>query len=449
MIEPRHRPSSSERTARFRSSSSRPPGVWVWRSVLTAGALACATTAVAQSSLTQSSVTLYGVADADVRLDHTNLGMLRSVGSGGESGSRWGIRGFEDLGNGLRATFIFEQGVDISDNSSAQGSVGGGASLGPGSLGGANSAPHSSTGGRLFGRVSTVGLATPYGEIRFGRSFTPIHLIVFATDPFGTGYVASANNVMINDTLRDDNAIWYDTPRIAGFAAALVYQLGESTTDDRTPVTGGQAKHGDDRYGANVTYRNGPIYAGIGYDTMKSNFDSYRVRSANFAATYDFSIVKLHAIYWQTRNNNENRNAAFGSTVAQNERSYLAGITVPYGAFDFFGSVARLQDRSQSNVDAPLGTPKANFFGVGARYSFSKRTIVYAGTSHFSLHNGPCGNAFQAYNGIIDASNVALYNAANLNGPSVTCRVSGSPVSIVTPSNVNPTSYEIGMRHSF
>ena len=83
--------------------------------------------AFAGTAQAQTSVTLYGIADGDLRLDHTNIGTLKSVGSGGESGSRWGIRGSEDLGGGLKANFIFEQGIDITDNSVPQGNIGGGA----------------------------------------------------------------------------------------------------------------------------------------------------------------------------------------------------------------------------------------------------------------------------------------------------------------------------------
>ncbi len=408
-----------------------------------------ATSLVAGIAHAQTTAILYGVADGNLRFDHTNIGTLKSVGSGGESGSRWGIRGTEELGAGVKATFIFEQGIDISDNSSSQGNIGTGASSGPGALGGTNSAPHSSTGSRLFSRISTVGLAGPFGEIRFGRAYHPLHLVQFAADPFGSGYVAAANNVFVNNTLRNDNAVYYDTPRIAGVQVSGVYQLGESTTADSAPLAGGQAKRGNDRYGAGVTYMNGPLYLGAGYDAMKSNFDIYRVRTADVAATYDFGIVKLHAIHWRTRNNNPNANPAFGSTVALNERTYLAGVTVPFGAWDFLGSYARLTDRSTSNVNAPLGSPKANFFGIGTRYSLSKRTVLYASYARFDLKRGPCGNAFQGFSGFTDASNSGLDNAGNLNGPPVTCSIPGSPVATITPSNVDPYSYQFGIRHSF
>src|ERR1700755_2713127 len=126
--------------------------------------------AFAGAAQAQTSVTLYGIADGDLRFDHTNLGTLKSIGSGGESGSRWGIRGTEDLGGGLKANFIFEQGFQLDDNSVAQGGVGGGASAG---FGGTSTAPHNGVNGssRLFSRIATVGLSSDsWGEIRFGRA---------------------------------------------------------------------------------------------------------------------------------------------------------------------------------------------------------------------------------------------------------------------------------------
>ncbi len=397
----------------------------------------------------QASVVLYGVADGNLRFDHTNLGTLKSIGSGGESGSRWGLRGSEDLGGGLRATFILEQGFDLSDNSSPQGNVGGGASLGPGALGGVNSVPHSSTGSRWFGRIATVGLAGPFGEIRFGRGYHPLNLVQVIADPFGNGTIGTPNNLFVNNGLRNDNAVYYDTPRFAGVQLSGLYQLGESTTSNATPVAGGQAKRGNDRYGAGVTYVNGPFYIGAGYEQIKSNFDTYRVRTGDIATTYDFGVVKLHAIYWRTKNSNPNTNPAFGSTVILDEHAYYAGVTVPFGAWDFLGGIGRLLDKSTSNVNAPLGSPKANFFGLGARYSLSKRTVLYTAYSRFNLKNGPCGNPFQGYFGIADITNFGLYTTGNLTGTPAACSIMGSAVATIAPANVNPYSYQFGIRHSF
>ena len=415
--------------------------------------------AFAGTAQAQTSVTLYGIADGDVRFDHTNIGTLKSVDSGGESGSRWGIRGSEDLGGGLKANFIFEQGFQIDDNAVAQGNVGGGASAG---FGGSKSQVPTSTGSRLFGRTSTIGLAGPFGEVRFGRGYNPLFLVQATADPFGAGFVAQPSAVYTNNTIRNDNAVFYDTPRFAGFQLSGVYQFGESTTDSpqlnaagTAPAATGQAKRGNDRYGAGATYAAGPVFLGLGYEQIKSNLDVYTVRTFDAAATYDFGFLKLHAIYWRTKNDNGNTLIASGSTVALKENIFTGGITVPFGAWTFLGQYSKLLDKSTSNVaNTDLGKPQVKDIGLGFRYSLSKRTILYVGYAKFLMQDGPAGNAYQGFSGIADASNSGLYTAANLYGSQVPNVVGGNASRVVASGvaihqNVNPYSYQLGIRHSF
>ena len=421
--------------------------------------------AFAGSAQAQTSVTLYGIADGDLRFDHTNLGTLKSVDSGGESGSRWGIRGSEDLGGGLKANFIFEQGFQIDDNAVAQGNVGGGASAG---FGGSKSQVPTSTGSRIFGRTSTVGLSGPFGEVRLGRGYNPLFLVQATADPFGAGFVAQPSAVYTNNTIRNDNAVYYDTPRFAGIQLSGVYQFGESTTDSAQlntagtgPAATGQAKRGNDRYGAGATYAAGPVFAGIGYEQIKSNLDQFNVRTFDAAATYDFGFLKLHAIYWRTKNDNGNTLAGIStSTVQLRENVFTGGITVPFGAWTFMGQYSKLFDKSTSNyvsaagLGTNLGTPGAKDLGLGARYSLSKRTIIYIGYAKFILKDGPAGNAYQGFAGIADASNSGLYTAGNLYGSQVPNNPTGNAANVVASGvgihqNVNPYSYQIGIRHSF
>ena len=92
----------------------------------------------------QSSVTLYGVADAgllytnNVKGDHVY--QLSTANS-----SRWGLRGSEDLGGGLSAIFTLENGYTIGTGGMSQG-------------------------GLLFGRKAFVGLSSKtYGTWTAGR----------------------------------------------------------------------------------------------------------------------------------------------------------------------------------------------------------------------------------------------------------------------------------------
>jgi predicted porin len=400
--------------------------------------------AFAGAAQAQTSVTLYGIADGDVRFDHTNIGTLKSVDSGGESGTRWGIRGTEDLGGGLKANFIFEQGFDLTDNSVPQGVVGGGASAG---FGGSSTQNHNGTAGssRLFGRIATVGLSGNFGEVRFGRGYNPIFLVQATADPFGAGFVGQISDIYTNLTIRNDNAVYYDSPRFAGIQVSGAYQFGESTTNTTTPNPNvppatGQAKRGNDRYEAGITYAAGPIFAGIGYEKIKSNLDIFSVRNEDAAVTYDFGVVKLHAIFWRTRNDNPAQSALATPFPAQqvslSERAWNVGATVPFGAWTFMAQWGDLRDTSTYNSGLNYGTPKVHFPSAGLRYSLSKRTILYAGYSRMNLKTGAQGQAYSGYGGIADASNAGLYTAGNLTNSL------GQP-------NVNPYSYQFGLRHSF
>ncbi len=352
----------------------------------------------------QTSVTLYGIADGDLRIDHTAIGTLKSVGSGGESGSRWGIRGTEDLGGGLRAMFIFEQGIDLSDNSSPQGNVAG---VTPNS-------PVSSTGSRLFSRTAVVGIGSAAaGELRIGRAFTPFYNAWSAIDPMGGGLVGQAQNYAVGNVTRFDNGIYYDTPKFYGFQLTAAYRLGESSTNS---VASGSTKNGGNAGNAVITYAAGPVLASYSFLSSKNAIDNNTTRTQFAGAVYDFKVVKLHGLYFNNRNDTTTR-----------VRSYGLGVTVPIQAFNVFAQVARIDNRYNQN-NSTLANDDATFFGVGANYAFSKRTDLYTSWGKFKNKN----NAIFT---IQDASNAGLYTTTGA-------------LANVTPG-FDPYSAQIGIRHRF
>jgi predicted porin len=360
--------------------------------------LACV--AVAQA---QSNVVLYGVADANYRIDHSAIGTLKSVGSGGESGSRWGIRGTEDMGGGLTALFNFEQGIDITDNSVPQGNV---TPTTP-------TSPNSSSGGRLFSRRAVVGInSATFGEFRIGRDYTPAALTWAAIDAFRVGYLGDALSYAVGQQLRYDNAFYYDSPRLFGLQFNGAYRLGESTTDS---VASGATKHGGNAGSIGFNYANGPILVGYGLLVTRSALDNNTTREQVAGGVYDFNLFKLHVLYFRNKNDADTTNA----------RSYSLAVTVPFGAWTFNAVAARIDNRVDNG--AVNNNPKnndANFFGLGANYSFSKRTIVYAAAATF---RNQAGATFLPF----DASGSGLLTASNV------------------PGGFNATSYQLGMRHSF
>ena len=351
-----------------------------------------------------TSVLLYGIADADFRLDHTNIGTLRSVGSGGESGSRWGLRGAEDLGNGLKATFNFEQGIDLGDNSVSQGNV---SPTTP-------TSPVSSSGGRIFSRTATVGLASAAaGEVRIGRAYTPFYVLWASIDPMGAGFVGGAQNYAVGNVTRFDNAVYYDSPKFYGVQFTGAYRAGESTTNSTAL---GALKNGGNGGNAALTYANGPLLAGYSYLSTHNAIDNNTTRSQFAGASYDFKLIKIHGLFFTTRN----------ETTTQ-LKGYGAGITVPIQAFTLYAQAARIDNRYDANGSA-LKNDDSNFFGVGANYAFSKRTDLY--TSWAKQVNA--GNASFV---LSDASNAGLLTTAG-----AAANVTGG---------FNPWSFQMGIRHRF
>lgn len=348
----------------------------------------------------QTTVTLYGIADGDLRVDHTSIGKLKSIGSGGEAASRWGLRGTEDLGNGLRAVVNFEQDFDLSDNGAPQGNVAGVTAT----------SPVSSSGSRLFGRRAIVGLGSMQtGEIRFGREYTPLYQAWSAADPFAAGTVARGTNYAVGNVVRFDNSVTYESPRFSGFQAKAQYRFGESTTDT---VASGTTKNGGNGVSAALTYAQGPLYAGIGYLSARNALDNNTTRSETAAVSYDLSVVKLAAMYFHTRN---------ATTTRQQAASI--GATVPIGAFKVTGVVGRVDNKYDSNGSA-LHLNDANYVGLGGHCAVSKRTDLYLVYAKI-LNQGAA--AFV----LADNSNSGLFTAANV------------------PAGFNPWSAQFGVRHLF
>ena len=351
----------------------------------------------------QSTVTLYGIADGDLRVDHTAIGSLKSAGSGGESGSRWGIRGVEDLGNSLKASFVFEQGIDLTDNSVPQGDV---AATTSGNA-------TNSTGGRLFSRTATVGLSyAPAGDFRIGRAYNPQYVLWSAIDVMGAGFVAGAQNyVALGVGTRFDNAVYYDSPKLYGFQVSAAYRFGESTT--ATPTA---QKTGNNAGNGVITYAAGPILAGYSYLSQKNAADNNTTRSQVAGALYDFKIAKVDLLWSNVRN---------GTTTRV--RSYGVGVAVPVQAFTIAGQVGRVDNRYNLN-NSTLKNDDGTFFGAAVTYAFSRRTDVYTSWAKFKNKNN-------AVFRVQDASNFGLQTV-------------GTATSNIT-AGFDPWSAQVGIRHRF
>ena len=330
--------------------------------------IALAVLAASGAAMAQSSVTMFGVADAGVTyLNGQNN--WTGVTSGNNLTSRLGFRGVEDLGGGLKAGFWLEGGLNLDNGDGASGFAG--------------AVPNANT-GFMFKRRSTVGLEGGFGEVRMGRELTAAYNATARYDVFGSvgvgasalwadgGVVdASANVTSVSTNQRVSNALTYVSPNFSGFKVAVNYGFGE--------VAG---RNSDSRYmGAGLMYDNGPISVGLGLERLNKGANSValdNVEAISFGGSYDFGVAKVLGGYRQSK-----VDKAVGIFARENKRTgYYAGVTAPVGPGTVRASYNRYENALNGNKN------KADHFAVGYVYGLSKRTSVYGTYSYIKNKSG-------------------------------------------------------------
>ena len=332
--------------------------------------IALAVLAASGAAMAQSSVTLYGVADAGVTFVD-GASNWTGLTSGNQLTSRIGFRGTEDLGGGLKANFWLEAGVNLDngDGNSSYSAAGDGNSF-------------------AFKRRSTVGLEGGFGEVRLGRELTAAYSAVSRYDVFGSvglgasqlwanggnGDAAGAvNNAARTTDQRVSNAVTYVSPNFAGFKVAANYGFGE--------VAGQNSQR---RYmGLGATYDNGPLSLGLSGEQLSRNDSALTagdITAWSLGGSYDLGVAKLLAGYRQSTVDN----FAFASTGADAKRKgYMLAVTAPVGPGLVRAAYNRYQDSQTGTADA-----KADHFAIGYIYSLSKRTSVYGTYAYLKNKNG-------------------------------------------------------------
>lgn len=337
-------------------------------------ALALATGFAGAAHAADTTVTLYGLIDAGVGFeqvkgphgfDQSKVGAVNGV----TGGSRFGLRGSEDLGDGLKAIFTLEDGFNSQDGETAQGS-------------------------RLFGRQSTVGLAdASWGQIEFGRQGNMAYKYFATIDPFGVNYLTANMGTTFGaaNSTRLDNMAMYQSPSFGGLKFGIGYSF--NTDDTTTANTNFPTADNNREINAGVQYLNGPLNVAVTYDRLNPNDaaaggkSQARPQEYILGATYDFEVVKLAAAFGQTYDgwfSGQNMGTTptginkFGNfTLADGSKvnSYMIGATVPLGASTVFGSWQRADP---SNDKLTGGDSTMNVYSIGYNYDLSKRTTLYA-----------------------------------------------------------------------
>ena len=286
---------------------------------------------LAASTASMAQVTLYGVADLAVgglSTGKSGVGFandkFQAIANNtmNNGSSRFGMRGTEDLGGGLKAGFNFEAAVNL-----------------------ANGATDANT----FQRAANMSLAGGFGTLTAGRFLTASFYSIAAWELTGAAnYSAYANQFGYGVASRDTAGVKYDTPAMGGLKASLAF------------VPEGNAVYGTalapkGKYDLSVGYGAGPLVASLAYGKIDAGNESTVV-----GGSYDFGMVKVAASYTTAKNS---------AGVAQTE-GYSLGASLPMGPWTFTA------DMAQDTISRAANSTDTNFV-LEAKYALSKRTFVY------------------------------------------------------------------------
>jgi len=276
--------------------------------------IALAVLAASGVAMAQSSVTMYGVADVGLAKTSGISAQMTSAGLMNNGTSRLGVRGVEDLGGGLKASFNFEHGLSLKD--------------GAGNL----------SGGQMWSRAAWLALQGGFGRFQMGRTLNPSFYGVAAWELTGTANYSVVGNQFgfTGEGPRTNSVFQYTTPNMGGFSGTIGYTA--------KPDNSGNAKTD-----LNLIYANGPIAAALSYNktnTLKSN--------VALGGSYDFGMFKLAG--------------SLQDDKQINAKGFTLGGTVPVGPVALTLDIARQTNSGFKNTDVLLE----------AKYALSKRTFTYA-----------------------------------------------------------------------
>jgi predicted porin len=335
----------------------------------------------------QSSVTLYGLIDEGFNFT-SNAGGHNAyqIVSGSTNGSRWGLRGTEDLGGGLSAVFRLENGFNLNSGALNQG-------------------------GRLFGRVASVGVASrDYGAVTLGRQYDPTIDLWSPLTATGSWAGDIANHPYDNDNsdynYRIQNSVKYTSPTMAGLTFEGLYGFSNEA-----------GRFADNRsYSFAASYANGPILAAVGY-----------LRANNAGSANSSGAISADTLFVASHQQNIDAGVAYKFAKAQVGFSYsradaydptaltgfAANVTQPPGGrwnswkFDNFEVNGKYYMQpafwagaaytfTRAHLDSTTGdfSPKWHQVALMLDYDLSKRTSLYVQGTYQHLASAGTGTAF-------------------------------------------------------
>jgi predicted porin len=361
----------------------------------------------------QSSVTLYGLIDEGVQFNSNNKNVVngRNVGgrqwaldsTNGINGSRWGIKGAEDLGGGLKAVFTLESGINLNSGAFAQG-------------------------GTEFGRQAFVGLSSnEYGTLTLGRQYDSVFYYVQPVSTMGyigsTSFSHPGDMDNLNNSLRLNNTVRYASPNYHGLQFGGEWSIGGQPGN----ITGGSG------YNFGATYALGPVAiaaayeyfknptgaAGTGFFTDNANGASQLsgVLNSGYATASSYQVVTAGGTFTAGR-------AIFGATWSNTQYGHIGALAGNTAKFNTAEAGVKFQftpafyagagysytkgDAVNNGAGGSVGNQHFNQVAVIADYFLSKRTDLYAEGS------------LQKASGVSSTGAAAVANIGNLGDSSNT-----------------------------
>ncbi|QOT80822.1 porin [Cupriavidus basilensis] len=309
-------------------------------------------------------VTAYGVVDTGVEyISHIGAAkdnVLRMPNLTGTVPSRWGLRGTEDLGGGMKAIFWLESGFGPDSGASNQG-------------------------GRLFGRQALVGLSGNWGQVALGRQYTMLFWAMADPDILGPNAFGSGSLDSYLPNTRTDNAISYKGT-FGGLTAGATYSFGRDT------VNAGPSPSGANCAGENPADQRAcrEWSAMLKYDTatwsVAAAYDSLRGGPGAFAGLNRSSLTDDRLSINGYVLVNRDTKIGLGWLRRDNRASPAPVSDMFYGGVTYQVTPAFSVDGEVFNLRYHNSADKAWLFAARGVYAFTKRTSVY-GTAGF-INNG-------------------------------------------------------------
>jgi predicted porin len=324
--------------------------------------------AIAVPAMAQNSVTLYGVIDEG--FDYTNNvggSKVYELQGGFVQGSRWGLKGAEDLGGGLKAFFQLENGFNVNNGRLGQG-------------------------GLMFGRQAYVGIASDsYGTVTLGRQYDSVvdYLGQVTANGNWAGYMFSHpyDNDNTDNSFRVNNTVKYTSPNLAGVQFGGTYSFSNDTNfaKNRAYSAGAQYTVGGLLLAAAYLQADNPSSTAGGAinNGGDENFLATNLRIFGAGASYTFGSANVGVSYTNSY------------VVSPTNSGYVGAITLPTGTlsnlrfqnieingkYQFTPSffLGAMYTYTHTDFNATTGKLHPNYQTVGlmADYFLSKRTDVY------------------------------------------------------------------------